>query len=457
MSDPARLSTIQSGIFNTGFTPTIIKIEKGFCKTNDQAQPDAGFGRIQNANPQFSNDFYVHPACYPIAYNPNLTTISGWIKQGRDYNDWGEYVFVNPGNGTLSLEPNLPGTQKAQVQQIWRDFKNDNGIDPLSKPTRLFITMCTKKAFVDNNITLPIGYDSSTPDDTFVWGMTYLSCNRVVSDLDWNPKLRRVNYFDSNFQYDIYNFYGSAQVRLDGTDEVVSIAKDSVTGQVEGVVTMIVDVNLPNYIQMCSIPRNFVDCKPSPVAPFEIPEICFPSNTSGSTTITDGCRFYLNNASPGEYDTWVQGVCGLYPETEACTCTNADQLPEFQALQSLPTFAQSRKGCFWQPCKNTDGTIFVLSVDKEADCANNYCINSLDISGDLDEVQLENLKQNLTCFTIDDKDDGGGGSGGGGGGDDDKVDTDLTPFIIGGAIGGTVLLIIGALIAYRASKQKPEK
>lgn len=170
--------------------------------------------------------------------------------------------------------------------------------------------------------------------------------------------------------------------------------------------TFAINIDLAPEETFCFLPLRTPMCLPDPVTPWVPRPVCFPSNEGGFSDLARMCEDYLRDADPEQRDARFKLACGLYPDTAECKCIERAQQQGYQEVAKLPRFAAVRPACFWAPCKARGN--FVLEKDRAYGCAGTNCANAAEFKN-VESSVLENVRQNMLCFTELPSKPGGGG------------------------------------------------
>lgn len=382
----------------------------------------------------------------------------------------------------------------------WKKYKADNGLDESKKSTKVYVTMVTRAALQGGD----------PRDFTPAYVFFYLTCQFVSltgprdmkSSEFYNSKDKQCGFSDCHRNQSCNGFGGEATGHSCRTAECsgrplcgwawesryecckkkgIEVKTTLKNVNPRHCYTFLVDLEVGIKGTYCTIPRVSQFCKIDEVTGVK-PTICLPSNQTTGSPDTSECKFFFDVESKTETKDFMYGkICDLYPQLLACSCINAESLPEYKELVKLPQFQGADKRCFWRSCQNTSGPILLREIDKLKDqtCRTIYCGNYINMEG-LTQNQLDNLNQNVKC-DINDTDQGsggnvidrttppatGGGDGSGGvptspggdfnfGGDDSNGSTeeasDNTMYLVGGAVVVLALLGGAGFMLYKSSQ-----
>ena len=300
-------------------------------------------------------------------------------------------------------------------KENWMDYKVANKVDAEDKPTKVYVTIITKAAYVDND-----------PNDyTPVKALYFLSCKKVSQEGPYNPKesffsniLGDCGYSDCNNDGGCGGFGGEVVPGKDCRNcpneplcgwawqsryyccKKKNISQHSITGATNlrgaGCYSFLVDLSLGAKGTYCLVPRKTPHCEMESVTQ-TVPDVCFPSNQKFGTPDRAECKAFLDSEiSTSVRDVHYRNLCSYYPTLTACSCIHAEDLPEYKELVKWPTFRGQLKGCFWRQCQDSKGAVFVTEEDRPDTCRSINCINWVHLEG-LTQNQVDSLNQNVIC------------------------------------------------------------
>jgi hypothetical protein len=198
----------------------------------------------------------------------------------------------------------------------------------------------------------------------------------------------------------------------------------------------------------CFVPRHDGNCRQPPDIGVPAPLVCtiIPSTNNESLD----CNVWLQSQTVAKQNAYKQELCGNNPEYTECDCVSRSSRTAFQIGEKDPITNSIPAGCWWKPCKIDDLSTWVTSNDRVAEgaCPQNLCLNIVDFD-DLDENQIGEIKQYVSCSTSSTDNTGGGGDG-----NDGSIFGSVSmPLVIGVGAGILVFfIIVGVVIALLRKK-----
>lgn len=405
----------------TGQAPVVGIIQRGVV-VPDETRTQGCFYDVQDGELLDSRD----SSCgIP---NADFATVEKMVITAVNLHTRMECYFVSPGLiGGLVTNP----ADAAVARQNWRDYKTINGLSATNPPPNIYVTIITNGAIN--------GTDDLRPNKL----IAFVSCAEVT--------------FEPNTNDGTYEYYESFFVNIGSSNPFLTPSLRTIPDPAK-CFSFVVNIQDP-YATACMVPLNSPFCKNDPVTLGKV-ENCFPASQTFQGALQFDCTFWWETElDQGRRDAYITAMAGVYPDLIAFKCTNASLDPSFLKLVQTPQFAGIKKGCFWRYCDNTDLTVLVKSTDSRQECPNNVCINASDLDG-ITESEVNDLQQNMTCFT-DDRSGGGGGGGGGdnggGGGQEEQVREIGVIMLVVGIVVGLFFLVAGIWIYLKNRSKKDEK
>ena len=353
----------------------------------------------------------------------DFSTVSKMVQTAVNINQRMFCWYVSPGQaGGFGSE-----SDRALARQKWQDYKLLNGLSGNNQATRMYVTIITQ------------GSLNGSDDPTPVRFVGFLSSKGVT---------QQSNRSDGKYEYEESFFLclgsGCTPTISTGTRVINFPSK---------CFSFVVEMSDPKATA-CMVPLESPFCQLDPVTS-ELVQDCFPVGQTVQGALQNECTlWWQGELNDGLRDAYNIAMSGAYPDLVAFKCTLAENDPSYRLLITQPLFAATKKGCFWKYCDNTNLRVLVLTTDQRNDCPNNVCINSTDFE-EIDQSEINDLQQNMTCF-VDDSGGGGGGGGGGNNTEEEVTDIGITLIIVG-VIVGFILLGVGLFIFFRNRRKENEE
>lgn len=108
------------------------------------------------------------------------------------------------------------------------------------------------------------------------------------------------------------------------------------------------------------------------------------------------CRYWYENLSAQDRDSFIDIYCGQNPDAVECKCVLRGQNKEYQTIKNKYITPGVEDACIFVPCKGASPAFFVPSADRNPKCPSTLCQTVYNASA-TGNVTIQNNQSYLTC------------------------------------------------------------